>query len=102
MPVLEPRTKWIGDEYNGAHPICTLESHLRSEDIEKGLHVLNMFSGITCGGLRTALEAGYKIGCYTSIEIDDISRAIARKTLSDLQSEYPGQLPDKAIRAYNK
>ena len=61
-----------------------------------------MFSGITCGGLRTTLEAGYKIDCYTSIEIDDVSRAIARKTLSDLQSEYPGQLPDRAIRAYNK
>lgn len=48
------------------------------------------------------LEAEYKISCYTSIEIDDISRAIARKFLSDLQSEYPGQLPDKAIRGYNK
>ena len=48
------------------------------------------------------MEARYKIHCYTSIEIDEVSRAIARKTLSDLQSEYPGQLLDKAIRGYNK
>ena len=61
-----------------------------------------MFAGITCGGLRTVIEAGYKVSCYTSIEIDDVSRAIARKKLSDLQEEYPGQLPDKAIRGYNK
>ena len=48
------------------------------------------------------LEAGYVVTCYTSVEIDDISRVISRKTLSDLQEEYPGQLPDRAIRGYNK
>ena len=48
------------------------------------------------------LEAGFRIACYTSVEIDDISRIIARKTLSDLWAEYPGQLPDKAIRGFNK
>ena len=48
------------------------------------------------------LEAGYLVSCYTSVEIDDISKVVARKTLSDLQGEYPGQLPDKAIRGYNK
>ena len=102
IPVLEPRTRWIGDAFNGAVPVDTLEKHLYASVIEKGLHVLDMFSGITCGDLRTVLAAGYLVQCYTSIEVDDISRAIARKTLSDLQSEYPEQLPDKAIRAYNK
>ena len=35
LPVLEPRTRWTGEQFNGARPICTLESHLRDEDIEK-------------------------------------------------------------------
>ena len=66
----------------------------------KGLHVLDLFSGISCGGLRTVLEA--RVSCYTSVEIDDISRVIARRTLNDLHDEYPGQLPDSAIRGYSK
>ena len=102
LPVHDPRTKWIGDTFNGAVPLCTSVRKLDPESIAKGLHVLDMFAGITCGGLRTVLEAGCKVSCYTSIEIDDVSRAIARKTLSDLQEEYPRQLPDKAIRGYNK
>ena len=36
------------------------------------------------------------------MEIDDISRSIARATLSNLQEEYPGKLSDRAIRGYNK
>ena len=79
-----------------ATSIKTLEFIAKTNE----LHVQDLFAGISCGGLRTVLEAGFKIACYTSVEIDDISRTIARKTLSDLQ--YPGQLPDKAIRGFNK
>ena len=75
---------------------------LDTKSVEKRLHILDMFLGITCGGLRTVVEAGYKVSCYTSIEIGEVSRAIGRKMLSDLQFEYPGKLPDKAIRGYNK
>ena len=94
----------MGDSFNGAVPVCTSVRKLDTISIKNGLHVLDMFSGTTCGGLRTALEAGYKVSCYTSIEIDDVSRAIAKKTLSVLQSEYYnyGQLRDKAIRGKNK
>ena len=102
IPVLDPRTKWIGGEYNGATPISTIVSRFDDESVKNGLHVLDMFSGITCGGLRTILEAGFKVRCYTSIEIDEVSRSIAREVLSKLQIEYPKQLPDKAIRGYNK
>ena len=102
VPVLNPRTKWIGDAYNGAIPVATCIRKFDDDSVKNGLHVLDLFSGITCGGLRTVLEAGFTISCYTSIEIDNISRDIARCTLSALQSEYPGQLPDKAIRGYNK
>ena len=63
---------------------------------------MDLFAGITCGGLRTVLEAGYKVSCYTSVEIDDISRSITRTTLSNLQEECLGKLPDRAIRGYNK
>ena len=71
-------------------------------DLEHGLHVLDMFGCIPCGGLRTILEAGCKMKCYTCIEIDDVSWAIARCMLDRLQKEYPGQLPDSAIRGYSR
>ena len=83
-------------------PIDTSSARFSQEDLKTGLHVLEMFSGITCGGLRTILEAGYHVSCYTSVEIDNVSRIIARKTLDDLQKQYPGQLPDKAIKGYSK
>ena len=102
IPVLLPQSKWLGGEFNGALPIDTSVMRLAEMDIQKGLHVLDLFSGITCSGLRTMLEGGYNIKCYTSVEIDDVSRAIAREVLSKLQIEYPGQLPDAAIRGYNK
>ena len=75
---LQPRTKWIGDDFNGAIPVATNIIKFVPETIEDGILVLDMFSSITCGGLRTILEGGYKIKCYTSIEIDEISRTIAR------------------------
>lgn len=101
IPTLDPRTKWIGGNFNGAMPIDSSISRFNKDHMKNGLHMLHMFSGITCGGLLTILEAGY-VKCYTSIEIDDLSRAKAREVLSELQVEYPGQLPDRAIRGYNK
>ena len=102
VPLTPPWTKWIGGANHGAVPISTSIATLDQTAKQKGLHVLDLFAGISCGGLRTVLEAGYVISCYTSVEIDDISRVIARKTLDDLQAEYPGQLPDKAFRGYDK
>ena len=102
LPVLDPRTKWIGDEFRGASPIYTGVKHFQKADLERGLHVLDLFGGITCGGLRTILEAGYHVKCYTSVEVDETSRAIARCMLDRLQTQYPGQLPSSAIRGYSK
>ena len=84
VPVLDPKTKWIGDAYNGAVPVATCTTKFNDDSVKKGLHVLDLFSGITCGGLRTVLEAGFLVSCYTSIEIDKISRDISRCVLSEL------------------
>ena len=54
------------------------------------------------GGLRTALAAGLLVTTYTSIEIDDVARAIEWRALGELQTEFPGQLLDSAIRNFNK
>ena len=43
-----------------------------------------------------------KVKCYTSVEIDDISRGISNEVLSKLQSEYPHQLPDSALKGHSK
>ena len=96
------RTKWIGGANYGAVPIATESKKFRQDDKISGLHVLDLFSGFSCGGLRTVLEAGYVVSCYTSVEVDDVSRNMANKTISDLQEEYPRQLPDKAIRGHTK
>ena len=66
------------------------------------MHVLDLFAGITCSGLRVALATGLKVICHTSVEIDDISGAISNEVLGKLQSEYPHQLPDSALRGHNK
>ena len=96
------RTKWIGGANHGAVPVTTTIKHLDLIAKVDKLHVLDLFAGISCGRLRTVLDGGFKVACYTSVEIDDISKVIARKTLSDLQIEYPGQLPDKAIQGFNQ
>ena len=66
------------------------------------MHVLDLFAGITCAGLRVVLAAGMKVRCYTSVAIDDISRGISNEVLSKLQSEYPHQVPDSALRGHSK
>ena len=45
-----------------------------------------------------ALEAGYTVACYTAVEIDDLSRAIAWRVIGKFQEEFPRQLPDNEIR----
>ena len=97
LPPLLPRTRWVGGDNHAAVPINTAIGQFDKELSVKGLHVLDLFSGISCGGLRSVLEANYKVSWHTSVEINDISRVIARKTLNDLQEEYSGQLPDSAI-----
>ena len=64
--------------------------------------MLDLFAGITCAGLRVVLAAGMKVICHTSVEIDDILRSISNEVLGKLQSEYPHQLPDSALRGHNK
>lgn len=98
IPIQDPSTKWIGGANHGAVPVATTIRTLSSTSIQNGLHMLDLFTDITCGGLRTVLEAGYVGPCYTSVEIDDTSRAIARNVLTSLQEEFHEQLPVEAIR----
>ena len=51
-----------------------------------------------CGGLQCILKADYNVSTYTPIEIDDISRAIGGRAISNLQEEFPRQLLDSAVR----
>ena len=73
LPPMLPRTQWIGGDNHCAVPIDTSIRKFDKDFTTKGLHVLDLFSGISCGGLRIVLEAGYKVSCYTSVEIDDVS-----------------------------
>ena len=54
------------------------------------------------GVLRSALAAGYNIRCYTYVDKDPTSRNIARSVLAALQLQYPAQLPDAAIKSFDK
>ena len=78
--VVTPRTKWIGGANHGAMPIATEAKKLEPHDNKSMLHVLDFFSGFSCGSLRTVQEAGYVVSCYASVEIDDISRVMAKKS----------------------
>ena len=101
-PPLHPTSEWTGGEWEGAFPINTGVERFHPSVIQDGAHVLDLFAGITCAGLRLVLAAGMKVKCYTSVEMDDISRAISNEVLSKLQSEYPHQLPHCALRGHNK
>ena len=39
LPVLEPRTKWIGDKYNGVVPVSTCIQKFVPDTITDGIHV---------------------------------------------------------------
>lgn len=74
---------------------------LDAEFLKDGAHVLDGFTRITCGGLLTALNAGFVVTTYTDIEIDDTSRGIERRVLGQYQEQFPCQLPDSAIVNFN-
>ena len=101
-PPLNPTSEWTGGAWEGAFPINTRVERFHPSVIQNGVHVLDLFAGITCASLRMVLAAGMKVKCYTSVEIDDISRGISNEVLSKLQSEYPHQLPDSALRGHSK
>ena len=67
-----------------------------------GLRVLELFSGVGFGVLRSALAARYTIRCYTYVDRDVVSRRIAHSVLRSLQQQYPMQLKDLAIAAFDK
>ena len=48
------------------------------------------------------LAKGEVIRTYTYVDIDPLSRNIARRLVSKLQEDYPGQLPDSAIKQFGK
>ena len=52
----EPRSRWIGGAYRGPLPIYTGVRQFHPDTIKKGAHVLYLFGGITCGGLRVILS----------------------------------------------
>lgn len=39
IPTLEPRTKWIGNTFNGAVPVGSSEMHFHADSIKTGLRV---------------------------------------------------------------
>ena len=100
-PIL-PTSSWIGGEVMGAFPINTATRRIGSQAIQDGLHVLELFGGIGLGVLRSTLAAGYVVRCYTYVDKDPVSRRIARAVLQSLQQQYPTQLSDAAIQAFDK
>ena len=99
---LQPTSKWLGNEVMGATPINTATRMLTQQSTRDGLHVLELFGGVGLGVLRTALAAGYTVRCYTYVDRDVTSRRIAAAVLHKLQLQYPQQLPDAAIKAFDK
>ena len=99
---LLPTSKWLGNEVLGATPINTATRMLTQQSTRDGLHVLELFGGVGLGVLRTALAAGYSVRCYAYVDRDVTSRRIATAVLQKLQLQYPQQLNDTAIRAFDK
>ena len=64
--------------------------------------MLELFGGVGLGVLRSALAAGYTVRCYTYVDRDPVSRHIAYAVLHSLQQQYPTQLKDSAIAAFDK
>ena len=69
----EPRSRWIGKAYQGAIPIFTGVRQFHPDTLINGTHLLDLFGGIMCGGLRVILSTGKKVALYTSVEIPDVS-----------------------------
>lgn len=47
VPVLDPRTKWMGGAFDGTMPVPTCVTKLDDASVKNGMHVLDMFSCIT-------------------------------------------------------
>lgn len=60
------------------------------------------FASATCGVLQTTLAAGHKVKVYTYCDRDLMSQKKARSKLLKLQIECPSQLPDSAIKLFDK
>ena len=101
-PTARQPQPWRGGEWSGAYPINTGVERFHPSVVNEGVHVLDLFSGITCGGLRVVLSTRLKVKCYTSVELDECSRGIANEVLSKLQRECPHHLPDSALRGQSK
>ena len=86
----------------GAFPINTATRTFRPQAVQDGLHVLELFGGVGLGVLRATLSAGYVVRCYTYVDKDLVSRRIACAVLQSLQQQYPTQLSDAAIQAFDK
>ena len=99
---LSPTSRWLGDVAEGASPINTSTRQFSAQAIRDGLHVLELFGGVGLGVLRSALAARYIVRCYTYVDRDAVSRRIARSVLHYLQQQYPTQLKDAAITAFDK
>ena len=63
---------------------------------------MDLFAGITFAGLRVVLATGVKVKCYSLVEWDEIARGISKEILSKLESEYPHELPDSALKGHSK
>lgn len=83
-------------------PVNTSTRQLAQQAKRDGLNVLKLFGGIGLRVLRTALAGGCSIRCYTYVDQDTTSRRIAKPFLQNLQQPYPNQLPNVAIRAFDK
>ena len=97
-----PSSKLLGEEVQGASPINTATRGLTQQAQRDGLHVLELFEGVGLGVLRTALAVGYSIRCCTYVDRDVTSRKMAKTVLQQLQLLYPDQLPDVAVKAFDK
>ena len=52
--------------------------------------MVDFFVGIMCGGLWVVLEVGCTVTTYTTMELNNLSRAIGWRGIGNLQEEFPG------------
>ena len=49
-PPLHPTSEWTGGDWEGAFPINTRVERFHPSVVQHGVHVLDLFAGITCAG----------------------------------------------------
>ena len=67
---------WRGGEWSGAYPINTGVERFHPSVVKDGVHVLDLFAGITCAGLRIVLSTGLKvkfIPLWNSMDVPEVS-----------------------------